>query len=167
MTATFQMTADQAGLFAARLRKAAPSAQISFVDGALHVDDGAAAAAQSLLAQGLGDTKDELKAYAAAVRYDKEVGGFTVSGVAYPTDRETQAKLTGAYALAQVNPSILVDWKLPGGGFTTLDAAAITAVASAVGIFVQQCFSVEAAVGVDIDSGAITTRAQIDARFAA
>lgn len=166
MTATFQMSADQAGLFAARLRKVAPSAQISFVDGDLHIDDASAEAAQTLFAQGLAETKDELKAYAASVRYSKEVGGFAVNGIAYPTDRDTQAKLTGAYALVQVNPSVKIDWKLPDGTFAALDAAGVTAVASAIGSFVQQCFGLEASVSVAIDGGTITTRAQIDAQFA-
>lgn len=111
-------------------------------------------------------TEAQLKAYAAAARYNKEVGGTTINGVAYATDRETQAKLVGAYNLAVVNPSVAIDWKLPNGTFTTLNAAAITAAATAVGNFVQQCFGAEAAIAVGINNGTITTTAQIDAQLA-
>jgi len=111
--------------------------------------------------------KAQLKAYAASARYNKEVGGTTVSGVAYPTDRETQAKMTAAYNMAAANPNLSIDWKLPDGTFTTLTAAQMQAVAVAVGAFVQQCFGAEAAVVVGINNGTITTNAQIDAQFAA
>lgn len=110
--------------------------------------------------------KAQLRAYAASARYNKEVGGTTVEGVTYATDRETQAKLVGAYNLAQVNPNLSIDWKLPDGTFTTLNAAAITAAAVAVGSFVQQCFGAEAAIVVGINGGTVTTTAQIDAQLA-
>lgn len=111
--------------------------------------------------------KAQLRAYAASARYNKEVGGTTINGITYATDRETQGKLVGAYNLAQVNTNLGIDWKLPDGTFTTLDAAAITAAAVAVGSFVQQCFGAEAAIVVGINGGTITTAAQIDAQFAA
>jgi hypothetical protein len=113
-----------------------------------------------------GANKAALKAHAASARYNKETGGFAVGGVTYPTDRETQAKMAAAYALAQGNPNIAFDWKLPNGGFVALTAADVAAVATAVGVFVQQCFGAEASACIDIEAGTITTRAQIDARFA-
>jgi hypothetical protein len=112
-------------------------------------------------------TKAQLKAYAGNVRYNKEVGGTTVSGVAYPTDRETQSKMTAAVVLSQVNPSATFKWKLPDGSFTaSLNAAGMLAVASAVGAFVQTCFETEASVVAAIDAGTITTISGIDAAFA-
>ena len=73
---------------------------------------------------GLDLTKDELKAHAASVRYDKEIGGTTVYGVGYPTDRETQAKLTAAALFAQVDNRQTFQWKLADGSFSeTLSAA--------------------------------------------
>lgn len=110
--------------------------------------------------------KAQLRAYAALARYNKEVGGTAVNGVAYATDRETQGKLIGAYNLAQVNQNLNIDWKLPNGTFTTLNATAITAAAVAVGSFVQQCFGAEAAIVVGINNGTITTTAQIDEQLA-
>jgi hypothetical protein len=111
-------------------------------------------------------TQAQLKAYAASARYNKEIGGTTLSGVAYATDRETQAKLTSAYALSQVSPSTSFDWKMPNGSFTSLTASQLATVATAIGGFVQQCFAMEASVGASITGGSITTTAQIDAQFA-
>jgi hypothetical protein len=110
-----------------------------------------------------------LAAYAATARYNKEVGGTTVSGVAYPTDRETQAKLTAAYSMAAANSALTIDWKLANGTFATLTAAQVMAIAIAVGTFVQKCFSTEAAVAVGINASppTISTTAEIDAQFAA
>lgn len=109
--------------------------------------------------------KVALKAYAADVRYRKEVGGVVIDGVNYSTDRETQAKMTGAYILAQANPDVAVDWKLSDGSFASLDASTIGTVAMAIGGFVQSCFGTEAAVHVGIDDGSITSKTQIDAAF--
>ncbi len=111
-------------------------------------------------------SKADLLAYAAAVRYAKEVGGTTVNGHAYLSDRETQAKLTAAVLLCQVNPSATIMWKLADGSFIDLDAAGMTAVASAVGAFVQACFATEASVSAAIAAGTTTTLAQVDAAFA-
>lgn len=108
----------------------------------------------------------DLKAYAAFVRYNKEVGGTTISGVAYPTDRETQAKMTSAFALGQVNPSATFQWKLSDGTFATLTVAQLTTVATVVGAFVQACFATEATVVAGINGGTIATRDQVDAAFA-
>lgn len=112
-------------------------------------------------------TSAQLKGYAANARYNKEVGGTTVSGVAYPTDRETQAKMTAAVLLAQVNPAATFKWKLADGSFSeTLDAAGMISVASTVGAFVNGLFTTEQTVGAAIAAGTITTAAQVDAAFA-
>lgn len=106
--------------------------------------------------------------YAAAVRYAKEIAGCTVGGVAYPSDRETQAKLTTVALFAQVDNTQTFQWKLADGSFSeTLSAAQMIAVAAAVGGYVNSCFAEEAEVVAEIDGGTITTREQIDAAFAA
>lgn len=108
----------------------------------------------------------DLKAYAADARYRKEVGGVSISGVAYPSDRETQAKLTAAALFSQVNPAETFKWKLSDGTFTgSLTATQMITVAAAVGAFVNTCFATEASVGAQIDAGTITTRAQVDTAF--
>jgi hypothetical protein len=112
-------------------------------------------------------TKTQLKAYAASVRYNKEIGGTTVSGVNYPTDRDTQAKMTAAVLLAQVNPATTFKWKIADGTFTaSIDAAGMVAIASAVGAFVNGLFITEQMAGAAIDAGTTTGLAQIDAAFA-
>jgi hypothetical protein len=112
-------------------------------------------------------TKKQLAAYAASVRYNKEVGGTVISGVPYLTDRETQAKLTSAALMMQVNPAATIQWKGADGSFVTLDAAGMLSLASAVGAFVQTCFGTEATVLAAIEADTITSLADIDAAFAA
>ncbi len=107
-----------------------------------------------------------LKNYAAAVRFNKEVGGITFNGAAVPSDRETQAKFVSAAVMAQLNPSITFEWKTDGG-FLSLNAEQLIAVATAVGTHVQACFNVEATLSAGITAGMVTTNAQIDTAFAA
>lgn len=86
--------------------------------------------------------------------------------MAYPSDRETQAKLTAAALFAQVDNTQTFQWKLADGSFSeTLSAAQM--IAAAVGGYVNSCFAEEAEVVAEIDGGTITTREQIDAAFAA
>ena len=109
----------------------------------------------------------DLRAYAASVRYTKETGGITVDGVKLATDRESQALITGAWATAQINPQVTIQWKGSDGTFTALNAATIIAVASAVTAHVQACFAAEQQVDAAITAGTITTTAEVDAAFAA
>ncbi len=108
-----------------------------------------------------------LAAYAASARYAKETAGITVNGVKVATDRASQALITGAWATTQINPAATIQWKGADGTFVTLDAKAITGLASAVTAHVQACFAAEAQVGADIASGKVKTTADVDAAFAA
>ncbi len=108
------------------------------------------------------ETKTALKAYAADKRYRVEVGGTTIANVAMATDRDTQAKLTAAFLLAQVNPATTFEWKTPSG-FVTLDTTAIAGIAVAIGGFVQAAFAAERVVSEAIDAETITDRAGVDA----
>lgn len=113
-------------------------------------------------------SKDQLKAYAAYVRYQKEVVGVTVNGVRIPSDRSTQAKLTAAALFATIDNTRTFNWKLADGSFTaTLSAAQVIATAQAVGVHVNQCFVIESQVVAQIDAGTLVSLAQIDAAFAA
>jgi hypothetical protein len=110
----------------------------------------------------------DLKNYAANVRYAKEVGGRIVGGVTYPTDRDTQSKLTAAAVFAQVDNTQTFKWKLVDGTFTaSMTATQMITLAAAIGGFVNACFSAEQSVGASIDGGTVTTKAQVDAVFAA
>jgi hypothetical protein len=108
-----------------------------------------------------------LTAYAASARYSKETGGITVAGIAMPTDRETQAHLSGAYSYVQATPSATIQWKLANGSFVSLTAAQITAIATAAAAHVQACFAAEATVVAGIQAGTITVKSQVDAAIAA
>lgn len=108
---------------------------------------------------------DALAAYAAAVRFAVETGGITVSGATVGTSRESQAMITGAHSFALANPAAVISYK-SASGFVTLDAAAMVAVATAVGQHVQACFAREAEVVAAIAAETVTSRAAIDAAFA-
>ncbi len=108
----------------------------------------------------------DLAAYAAQARFRKETGGIAVAGQPVATDRESQALISGAFALVQQQPQTVIRFKTPGG-FVTLDAAQMSAIAIAVAQHVQACFAIEADVAGDIASGEIMTTAEIDTAFAA
>ena len=77
----------------------------------------------------------------AEARYQAEIAGITVGDSTIKTDRESQALITGAWTTAQINPAVSINWK--GSEWVTLDATAITAIATAVSGHVQACFDKE------------------------
>lgn len=93
------------------------------------------------------------KAELAAIRYAKETGGIVVSGAPIATDRDTQAKLIAVRIKAKENASYTVNWKT-AGGFVSLDAATIIAIADAVSAHIQACFDREAVLTAAIDGAA-------------
>jgi hypothetical protein len=101
----------------------------------------------------LDQVKAVRRAELAAIRYARETGGITVNGVAVATDLVSQAKINGALALVQVQPATSIKWKA-AAGFVTLDAAAVQAVALAVGRHVQACFAREAQLTDEINARA-------------
>lgn len=103
----------------------------------------------------------DLVAYAADRRWRAETAGIVVAGAAIATDRESQALIMGARLYAQATPAATFQFKT-AGGFVSLDAAQIEAVALAVAAHVQACFAVEAAVLAEIEAGNITTLSQVD-----
>lgn len=113
-------------------------------------------------------SKDQLKAYAAYVRYQREVEGVTVDGMQIPSDRSTQAKLTAAALFATIDNTRTFNWKLADGSFTaSLSAAQVIATAQAVGEHVNQCFVTESQVVAQIDAGTLVALTAIDAAFGA
>lgn len=90
----------------------------------------------------LSEARAILGALAARRRYEVETGGIVIGGNTIRTDRESQAMLSGAKSLCDLNPATAVNWKT-ANGWTQLNAAAIGAVALAVGQHVQACFSRE------------------------
>ncbi len=79
----------------------------------------------------------------AALRYEKETAGITLNGASIETDRASQALITGAWSISQINPAVLIDWKTATGDWVQIDAATIAGIAGAVAGHVQACFSAE------------------------
>jgi hypothetical protein len=101
---------------------------------------------------------DELKmaqaaklAEIAAARYTAEADGITVNEMTIDTSRESQALVTGAALAATLDPDYTCQWKT-AGGFVTLSAAAVVAVAQAVRAHVQACFDREAALAALVEA---------------
>lgn len=112
-------------------------------------------------------TKEQLTAYAAAKRYDKEIGGMVSQTFGHLfTDRDTRALI--AQTIQSIDLGIVqapINWKTPGG-FTSLDRAAFIAISTEVAAFVQATFDTEAEIDGQIADGTITTKSEIDAAFA-
>lgn len=108
-----------------------------------------------------------LQEYAAAKRWEKEVGGIVVNGLTVATDDRSKTMISGARVAAMANPDFTTAWKGSGGEFVPLDASAVVAISDAVLAHVSNCFAIEAQVLADIEAGAIATVEQIDAAFAA
>lgn len=100
----------------------------------------------------LADVKAARKAELAALRYEKEIGGVSVFGTVVATDRPSQAMLTGAKA--SLDAGFItgpIDWKAESG-FVQIDATTLGAIAEAVAVHIQACFTNEAALAAQIDA---------------
>lgn len=102
----------------------------------------------------LSTRKAEMKVAITERRWTAETGGITVSSVAVATDAATQAKLSGALQLVQDDDTVVIDWKTAAGTWVQINAAAVTAIARAVGLHVQACFSREKALHGAVDDAA-------------
>lgn len=79
--------------------------------------------------------------------------GLEVAGIAVATDETSQNRIAGAALAALVDPGLRVQWKLPSGGFVTLEATQILAIAGAVRAHVQACFDREAVLLAVLEAG--------------
>jgi surface antigen len=115
-----------------------------------------------------GDMFVTLNYYTADARFRKETGGITVGGVALRTDRLSQSQRDAAHTyLSLATAGTTVAWKNADDSFATLTAAQLATQMEATAGFVQDCFSCENTTLASITGGTITTRAQVDAAFAA
>ena len=128
-----------------RLEKAVPAAPVA-VDGVWYE----AWAIEPLTPQEVAQVEEAERVNAgapadaiAARRYQAETGGITVEGLPIDTGRDSQSLITGAAVSAMLDPGYSVRWKA-AGGFVSLDAPQIIALASAVRRHVQACFDREA-----------------------
>ena len=113
-------------------------------------------------------TKPELVQYNNVRRWEKEVGGITLSfGMPIKTNDRAQAKITGVYAAQQVNPAVTTPWHAADGTVHQLTAAQIETMSIELLTHINNCFSISADVLAAIEEGTITTREEIDAAFGA
>ncbi len=110
---------------------------------------------------------EELVAYAADVRWRKEVAGVEWSeGLVIQTDRESQGKLLAEFVAIsgglRPDPS---PWKFADNKFAMLSNADMGAVCLASRAHVAAAYATEDVLVAQIDAGTITTAAQIDAAF--
>jgi len=110
-------------------------------------------------------TLDEIKTkqweIIKAARTQAEYSGFTWDGSAFDSDAISQARLTGAVQLAQLNPAMTLDWTLASNTVRTLSAADLTAVGVALGVHVATQFAKGQALRAQID--AATTKEAVEA----
>jgi hypothetical protein len=97
------------------------------------------------------DDRDAKKAALAAKRYEVEIGGIEIAGAKVKTDRESQASLTGAYTSLKEGMLTSIDWKTEDG-WVTLDLESCEAIAQAVAVHVQACFTQEKELSALIDA---------------
>jgi predicted secreted protein len=107
----------------------------------------------------LEEVKAAKLAEIAAARWKAETGGVMVESMTIDTSRESQALVTGAALAATLDPDYTCQWKT-AGGFVTLTAAAVVAVAQAVRAHVQACFDREAELTVAVEAAETVEEAQ-------
>lgn len=118
------------------------------------------------VANTIGDAPVDLLAYAANKRWQKEVGGITVSGIPVATDDRSKLMMTGARVAAAADPEWSTQWAGMDGSIYPLTAAQVVAISDAVQSHVNNCFAIFATVKAGIDNSTIISAAQIDAAFA-
>lgn len=103
--------------------------------------------------------------YIAAKRWEREVGGIELDGLAVATDDRSKMMISGARVAAQNNPEFATQWKASDGTFLMLDAQTIIAISDAVLEHVARCFAIEASIILDLQMGAVFTFSDIDQIF--
>lgn len=101
------------------------------------------------------EQKKAIKSAIASRRYDEETAGITVAGIPIDTGRDSQGLITGATVSAMLDSAYVCQWKTPGG-FVSLDASQLTAIAQKMRAHVQACFDREAVLLDALDVGTYT-----------
>lgn len=101
------------------------------------------------------ERRAEMAQQIADRRWQAEVSGITVNGMAVATDRNSQSLITGAALAAMRDPAYVCRWKT-ATGFVELNAEQLTAVADTVRAHVQACFDREAELLEALEAGTFT-----------
>lgn len=107
-----------------------------------------------------------LIAHAADKRGQRELGGIVIGGVPVATDDRSKIMIMGARVAAAADAGWETVWHGADGETYPLNAASMIAISNAVEAHVNATFAIFAAVKADIQSGAITSLAEVDAAFA-
>lgn len=113
----------------------------------------------------LPPTKADLASYARDRRWQVEIAGITVGGVAIATDDRSKTMILGARLAAQSDPSWSTIWRGADGNAYPVNAAAIVAISDAVQAHVNATFVALADVLAAIAAGTTATFAEVDAAF--
>lgn len=105
----------------------------------------------------------DLLAYAADKRWRVETGGIMVADIPVATDDRSKLLVLGAARLAYASEAFTTPFKAADGSLHTLTAAQVIAISDAGSAHVQATFETFAAVAEQIEAGAITTFAAVDA----
>ena len=104
-----------------------------------------------------------LQEYAAAKRWEREVGGTVWNGWPVLSDRESQSKVIAeAVAIEKGERADGDPWKFADGEFRLLTNEQMDDLAAAVRLHVRNSYGIEAQVLAAIEAGSIATEAQID-----
>jgi hypothetical protein len=94
----------------------------------------------------LQERRDTLIPRIEQMRWDKEVGGMTFSGMPIPTDDRAKTLIMGARTAAVEQGGAYSDeWKISPGVYVPLDAAAAIALGDALLAHIRACFAREKA----------------------
>lgn len=109
-----------------------------------------------------------LQEYAAAKRWEREVGGTVWNGWPVLSDRESQNKIVAeALAIEKGERADGDPWKFADGEFRPLTNEQMDDLAASVRLHVRNSYGIEAQLLAGIEAGTITTFKQIDSAIAA
>lgn len=109
--------------------------------------------------------QQKLLAHAALKRWMLETGGITIGSMPVSTDDRSKLMILGARGAAAASPVWETVWHGADGQTYPLNADQMIALAAAVEAHVNATFATFAVVKAGIESGDITTMADIDAAF--
>jgi Domain of unknown function (DUF4376) len=162
--AQITMTVDDVSILADAYPNKAEWQRVSYYDGKLIVPDdlNPSIAVVDMPAA----RKAALMTYARTKRWRIETGGIEVGGIAVATDDRSKLMLQGARTSAEANPAFTTRWDAGDAG-VTLTSGQIIAISDAVAAHVNAVFARFDTIRDQIASGALTTKAAIDAAFTA
>jgi hypothetical protein len=110
--------------------------------------------------------KADLIQRAKALRWNKEVEGIEVDGIAVATDENAQVKILGARLAAERDRNWSTPWHAADGTTHMLDAAAMIELSNAVNAHIKATFVTLNTVKTGIEAQTITTFDQVDQALA-